>query len=1167
MNAHFVPTSFRCLHGFLILAIVVVLFDPLRAAQELYTNTYSWSYSSVPGYGEVVATNRDTVLIGNHQSSSASASNLRDVTELARGGSGWILQQTFQVPNWGVFQASGDTLAAGDTLFARAGGSWAAQGVIPEAKEAVAVALQGDTVVYGIPVHSLAPGAFQTDGSVIICQRSGTAWSKQATLVPSQSYQRFGTAVALDGDTLLAATGDGSAPGRVYAYRRSGSSWSLEGSLGFPDQGDWPRLAIEGDTAVVGDGSKDRVGIFTRSGTTWSLQQTIAYAPSNPNGYVLDVRVALKNGVLAVATEGDAKVYLYTRTSSGWLLVQTVSGSFAALHALTETGDALVVGDPDNRLARMSFTPRPPAPGSGWRDYDVGAVGGAGSSSDDGTTVTVRGSGPDIWDRLDQFHFRSETMTGDGAIVARVTSAGTTHPWAKVGLMFRENVASASREVTAFVTPGAHVGTAVRASPADYTAFQDAGWSGAPIWLMLARSGNLFASYRSDDGDHWTPMGSATVSMPATIHVGLAVASHYAGGELNIGTFTNVELVGLPPPPNDPPAAPTNLQAGNQTATTAALSWTDNSNDETGFEIQRATGDGSGTFTVVTTTAANASSYIDSGLTADTQYTYRVRAVRNGTFSANSNTFTVRTLTNTNTGWASADIGNVGVAGSTSASGAAVTLNAGGEDIWNQADGFRFYYSRWSGDGSVTAHVSALTNTHPWAKAGVMIRESLNAGAAHATMVLTADNVCGFITRSSAGAAAEFVGGPWLNAPYWVRVTRSGNLFSGYISPDGVTWTLVGSKTMAMGSPVYVGVAGSSHNTAAQTSISCGNISVSSPGLTPPAAPSDLHATNITANGAHLTWTDNSNNEDGFRIYAEDDTPQAGFQRVGATAANATSLDVGLQSSRHYYIIVASFRGTTETWSDAITVTTPPSPDTPPPAPPHIAVDPDASNSLRVAWDDVSTTETGFEIERASGGGAFALVGSSGANVAYYSDAGLTAGTGYSYRVRAMNGSSASGYSPVGTATAVAAPTAPSGLVVDGPTDTTLHLSWTDRSNDERGFELMRATGNGTFDKQILLAANTTSYTDTGLTPGTTYSYKVQASAYFTSGYSNTVTGSTAGGPPPPPPGSWTGYDIGNTGSSGSDSGSAPTVTMNAGGADIYGTADGFHGLFSSAEG
>src|SRR5205085_10068971 len=99
----------------------------------------------------------------------------------------------------------------------------------------------------------------------------------------------------------------------------------------------------------------------------------------------------------------------------------------------------------------------PPPPGN-WRAGDVGAVGAAGSSSESGGVVTMTGAGGDIWESADAFHFRSQRLTGDGAIIACVASMGNTHPWAKVGVMFREDLTPGSREVMAFITPASHSG-------------------------------------------------------------------------------------------------------------------------------------------------------------------------------------------------------------------------------------------------------------------------------------------------------------------------------------------------------------------------------------------------------------------------------------------------------------------------------------------------------------------------------------------------------------------------------------------------------------------------------------------------------------------------------------------------------------------------------------
>jgi len=99
------------------------------------------------------------------------------------------------------------------------------------------------------------------------------------------------------------------------------------------------------------------------------------------------------------------------------------------------------------------------------------------------------------------------------------------------------------------------------------------------------------------------------------------------GGTVDIGAFELQSLL--------PPAAPTGLTATPTSATQINLAWTDASSDETGFEIERATAAG-GPWTLLTTTAANATSYNDTGLTTGTTYYYRVRATNAGVDSANA---------------------------------------------------------------------------------------------------------------------------------------------------------------------------------------------------------------------------------------------------------------------------------------------------------------------------------------------------------------------------------------------------------------------------------------------------------------------------------------------------------------------------------------------------
>ncbi|MDD5262925.1 MAG: family 16 glycosylhydrolase [Methylacidiphilales bacterium] len=163
--------------------------------------------------------------------------------------------------------------------------------------------------------------------------------------------------------------------------------------------------------------------------------------------------------------------------------------------------------------------------------------------------------------------------------------------------------------------------------------------------------------------------------------------------------------------------------------------------------------------------------------------------------------------------WTNQDIGSVGVTGSSSYSGGVFTVNGGGADIWNNADSFQYVYQPASGDCSITARVVTQTVTDWWAKAGVMIRSDLTAGSAYAAMLVTPGNGLAYQYRTTAGAGAQNVSGGAGAAPYWVRVTRSGNTFTGYTSPDGTTWTQVGTPlTIAMGTNVYIGLPVCSHN-------------------------------------------------------------------------------------------------------------------------------------------------------------------------------------------------------------------------------------------------------------------------------------------------------------------------------------------------------------------
>ena len=145
---------------------------------------------------------------------------------------------------------------------------------------------------------------------------------------------------------------------------------------------------------------------------------------------------------------------------------------------------------------------------------------------------------------------------------------------------------------------------------------------------------------------------------------------------------------------------------------------------------------------------------------------------------------------------------------------AALPVIGSGVDIWNTAHEFRYAYQSASGDCSIVARVVSVQGTDPWAKAGVMIRETLNANSSQASAFVTPNNGVAFQYRTSTGASSGNVNTTGLVAPYWVKVVRSGSTFTSYRSSTGASgsWTQIGSVTISMGSSVYIGLGVTSHN-------------------------------------------------------------------------------------------------------------------------------------------------------------------------------------------------------------------------------------------------------------------------------------------------------------------------------------------------------------------
>jgi regulation of enolase protein 1 (concanavalin A-like superfamily) len=150
-----------------------------------------------------------------------------------------------------------------------------------------------------------------------------------------------------------------------------------------------------------------------------------------------------------------------------------------------------------------------------------------------------------------------------------------------------------------------------------------------------------------------------------------------------------------------------------------------------------------------------------------------------------------------------------------------------GSDIYGTADQFQYAYDARSGDMTVTARVASQTNTNSWAKSGVMIRETTAANSSYVAIYITPSNGVDMQYRNGTGAsAADLARSTGKVAPYWLRLVRSANAFTGYCSADGVTWTQVGTVSVTMATNVTAGLTVCSHNTSALNTTTFDNADV-----------------------------------------------------------------------------------------------------------------------------------------------------------------------------------------------------------------------------------------------------------------------------------------------------------------------------------------------------
>lgn len=257
-------------------------------------------------------------------------------------------------------------------VFVRSGGVWRQEAELRPSDGSIgdffgySVAISGSTAVVG------AFDARAGVGAAYVFVRSGTAWSQQAELSPSDG-DSFGFSVAISGSTIVVgASAEHSYAGVAYVFARSGTVWSQQAELtaadGVPGDEFGQSVAISRSTVVVGaaytNSNAGAAYVFARSGTVWSERAELT--PSEPAAGELFGRSVAIAGATAVVgapyrDSGTGAAYVFVRSGTRWAqqaqLVDAGSARDIYLgHAVAISGDTVVASAPvENQLAGAAY--------------------------------------------------------------------------------------------------------------------------------------------------------------------------------------------------------------------------------------------------------------------------------------------------------------------------------------------------------------------------------------------------------------------------------------------------------------------------------------------------------------------------------------------------------------------------------------------------------------------------------------------------------------------------------------------------------------------------------------------------------------------------------------------------------------------------------------------
>jgi len=543
-------------------------------------------------------------------------------------------------------------------------------------------------------------------------------------------------------------------------------------------------------------------------------------------------------------------------------------------------------------------------------------------------------------------------------------------------------------------TPTNLVGTAVTESRIDIS------------WDDNSLDETIFKVERSDDsGATWTQIATTFADEPSYKDYSVTTGTTYsyrvrAYNAVGNSSYSNTVTLS----PLSVPEAPSNLVVIAASDTSIIVSWTDNSDDEVGFKLQRSL-DGISSWGTVYTALEGETNYTDTGLTHSTTYHYRIFAYNDIGESSYSDTAEATTNLQTPTNLEGTVSGlNIGLTWNydlSSQNGFKIERSLYGSKVWSEI-----------------ATVAAQTTSYDDENLGSGTRYEYRIRAYNINGQSSYSNIIDVTTMVAPSAPSEFIGYEDSQNGYiefmWSDLLDE----TGYIlersDNGGNTWSVLANIAAdEINYKDYTAAPGVSYSYRIKGYNAVGDgeyssvLNLSLPGV--PDAPSNLVATVAGSAQINLTWTDNSDDEVGFKLQrTTDPSNSSSWATIYTAQAGETSYsDTGLNGSTSYYYRVFAYNNIGESSysneSDAKTYLS---------APINVAAASPNNTYILVTWENAAASTTGFKVERyASNTKVWVEVANFGANKFEYEDSDVVLGRTYSYRVRAYDADSTSDYS------------------------------------------------------------------------------------------------------------------------------------------------------------